>query len=395
MASTICPFCREQIKSNAIVCKHCHQDLSGYRREEADKVQAQKDQQAAQGQKSLKFIAWILLVGIGIWLWYIVIPAVAIWYTWKKTRWSKKQKFIGTGVFCVLAIVFISIHVYTSQPPTLNILEPGNNHTIQAKTVSVKGTVKPSGSKVFVNNQPANIEADGNFNHEAALSGESNHVLIKATHNDKSVERTLTVNRTLTEAEKVELARQKVETEKAKQAAAEKTEADRITKNKEQLQRELDSFDKSFDSTSYRGSVDALTLEVALFGAWAQMVSEYQQDADPEVKTMADQLEQKASQLQVKEFPLMRKHYAEVLAKKLWEENIDIVSLGNTNKTIEFTGAVFANNKYIGQTQTGLKETLQLFRFTRANYKWYKYDSDYTYYEIESQADGEVVAIGS
>lgn len=354
-----------------------------------------KDKQAAQNKKTLKVLGWVLLIGVGLWLWYISVPLVVLWYIWKKTKWSKKQKLISTGILCILIIVFVGIKSYSSQPPTLNILEPANNHTIQAKSVTVKGAVKPGESKVFINNQPASVQADGSFSYDAALNEENNTILIKATHGDKSAEQTLTIKRIFTEEEKAEQERQKAEAEKAKQEAAEKVKADKIAKDKEQLQRELDSFNDPFDNTSYRGSVDTLNFEIVLFGAWAQLIEEHQNSADPEVKTMANKLKQKVSQLQVKEFPLMRKHYAEVLAKKLWEENVDITTVGGGNKTIELTAAMFANNKYIGQTQATVQETLQLFRFTKANYKWYKYDTEYTYYKIESLADSEVVVIGS
>jgi len=97
----------------------------------------------------------------------------------------------------------------------------------------------------------------------------------------------------------------------------------------------------------------------------------------------------------VSEFPKLRKAYADLIAKELWENNIEASVAGSGNKTIVFTAGMFANNKNIKDAHTSLQEALELFRFTRANYKWYEYDTEYTYYEIDSFPDSKVIEIGS
>jgi hypothetical protein len=87
----------------------------------------------------------------------------------------------------------------------------------------------------------------------------------------------------------------------------------------------------------------------------------------------------------------MRKEYGNLVAKTLWEHDIDVKVYGQSYGTIEFVGALFAANKNIKDTHATLFEMLKLLRFDRANYKWYEYDSNYSYYTIESNADNEII----
>jgi hypothetical protein len=37
-----------------------------------------------------------------------------------------------------------------------------------------------------------------------------------------------------------------------------------------------------------------------------------------------------------------------------------------------------------------LQDMLKLLRFNRINFKWYKYDDEYTYWQIESLPDSKI-----
>lgn len=384
MTSNICPFCKEKIKNNATVCKHCNKDLTKFREEE-------KSKNKKQNKRVWKIIGWLIVIGIGIAMWYIAIPAVSIWFIWKKTKWSKRNKWIGTGSVFLLLIIFASIASYNSKPPVLTISEPSDNYSVQAKTIAIKGNVSPSGSNVSVNNKPIDVEGNGSFNYEVALDDMNNIFLIKATHGGKTAQQKLNINRIFTAEEQIAYDQQKAAEEQAKQDKAAQNQADKLEQDKALLQRELDSFNKSFDSSVYRGSADALTLEVVLFKAWAQIIEEHENSSDSELQSMAKQLKQKVSQLQVKEFPLMRKNYADVMAKLVWEENIDVKALGGAYDTLDLEGGIFIDNKSIAKIQGTIKESVELFRFSRVNYKWSQY-AEYTYYDIDSPADSEVTS---
>ena len=64
--------------------------------------------------------------------------------------------------------------------------------------------------------------------------------------------------------------------------------------------------------------------------------------------------------------------------------------LKKKSKTIQFTGGIFANNKNKQETQETLSEILNLLRFNTVNYKWYEYDDEYTYYELDTKRDNEI-----
>ena len=163
---------------------------------------------------------------------------------------------------------------------------------------------------------------------------------------------------------------------------------------KNQLQREIDGME-NFDGSTYKESIDGLTIEMVLFSVWANRINEAEKNSDQEINDLGKKLEQKVKQIQIKEFPLMRKSYGEIVNTTLWEHNIDVKVFGASNNTIELTGALFANNKNIKDTQAEIQEMLQLLRFDRINYKWYKYDNDYTYFDLESHRDNETIEVKS
>lgn len=158
-----------------------------------------------------------------------------------------------------------------------------------------------------------------------------------------------------------------------------------------QLERELASINKGVNFSTYRNTVEATQMELILFAAWAKTINEALESENTEVQTLGKELKQKVQDIQVKEFPILRLAYTKAIYQKLWEENIETTVIGNKNKTIQFTGGYFANNGNKAKTQETLQEALKMFRFTRVNYKWYKYDDDYTYYEIDSPNDSELM----
>lgn len=162
---------------------------------------------------------------------------------------------------------------------------------------------------------------------------------------------------------------------------------------KEQLDREISSIDKGIDFTSYKESIESIQLELVLFQVWAKKINEAKSSNNNDIKELGEKLETKVKKIQVSEFPKLRKAYGKIVAKKLWVENIEVEVLGNNSKTIQFTGGIFANNKNKQETQETLSEMLNFLRFKKANYKWYEYDDEYTYYDLDSKNDNEIVEL--
>jgi hypothetical protein len=162
---------------------------------------------------------------------------------------------------------------------------------------------------------------------------------------------------------------------------------------KKQLKKELASFDKPFDGSSYRGTVESLQMEVVLFSLWASVIDKGANSMDKENKKLAAGLKRKVIARQVKEFPKIRGNYGKALADKLWESNIYASTEGHTNGIINLTGGIFANNKNIAETQQTLLEVFTQFRFKEVRYRWYKGADEFTYYKLETPKDSEVIEI--
>lgn len=163
---------------------------------------------------------------------------------------------------------------------------------------------------------------------------------------------------------------------------------------KAMIERELksDVWTKGLNITSIE-NLEGVQINYVLLAAWSKTIIEGEGSANKEINSLAEELRKKAMKLQVSEFPKIRKAYAKFVGQKVWEENIDITIGGERNTTITLISGMFANRKNIVQTQTQISETLQSYRFKRVQYKWYKGDDDYTYYDITPPSDSELVII--
>ncbi|HEY0010690.1 MAG TPA: hypothetical protein VGB97_02105 [Candidatus Paceibacterota bacterium] len=328
-------------------------------------------------KKVAKYAGIGIAILLGIKFWYIAVPALAVWYLYKRdTRLSSKTRMrLSVGITAVFFMLG-GITLYSNRAPSLVIAEPADAAAVQSERITVAGEVSPKDSTVTVNGIPVEVDDHGHFSYDIRLKNENNPLTIEAAHGSKKSSQTLTVARIFTEEEK------------------EAVRVAEVEAAKENIRREIASLNKPFDGSNFRGSVVAMQLEIALFGAYAKTVADYKQHPDPEVKALANQMEAKVGQLQVSEFPKLRKAYADLIAKEMWENDMEVSVAGSANKTIVFTAAMFASNKNIAEAHGTLQETLGLFRFTRANYKWYTYDSEYSFYKIDSPADSKVVQIG-
>lgn len=186
--------------------------------------------------------------------------------------------------------------------------------------------------------------------------------------------------------------------EEQKRLAQEEADKKRIEEKKqqtrEQLEREIKSIRKGIDFSTYRGSIDALQMEIVLFGTWANIILENEKSDDSKIKNLVKQLKPKVSRLQTKEFPILRKEYTKIVANKVWENDIEVYANGTGKKYINFTGGVFASNKNIKAVQTELNEILTTFRFKQSRFRWYKGEDEYTYYTTYKGKDSDLVTFG-
>lgn len=176
----------------------------------------------------------------------------------------------------------------------------------------------------------------------------------------------------------------------AEEMNAEKAKKEELLKQKEQLERELKSINDGIEFAD-GNSIEELQMDIVLFASWAKIIKEAQESEDIEIKNLGENLKSKVSKIQIKEFPNLRNQYAKIVAKKLWENDIEVSANGTGKKYINFSGGVFAANKNKQEFQTQVQEILNMFRFNQARYRWYKGESEYTYYTMYEGKDSEPV----
>jgi len=176
----------------------------------------------------------------------------------------------------------------------------------------------------------------------------------------------------------------------AEEINAEKAKKEELLKQKEQLERELKSINDGIEFAD-GNSIEELQMDIVVFASWAKIIKEAQESEDTEIKNLGENLKSKVSKIQIKEFPNLRNQYAKIVAKKMWENDIEVSANGTGKKYINFSGGVFAANKNKQEFQTQVQEILNMFRFNQARYRWYKGESEYTYYTMYEGKDSEPV----
>lgn len=116
----------------------------------------------------------------------------------------------------------------------------------------------------------------------------------------------------------------------------------------------------------------------------------YANDDNKEIKTRAQKLQKNLKALRIRVMPVLRKRWVEASDRQLWENDIDARCLGKGNTVVEFTGGTFAANANIKTAQDGISDALYKLRFKQSRYKWYSGDDEYTYYKMETPADGDL-----
>jgi hypothetical protein len=170
-----------------------------------------------------------------------------------------------------------------------------------------------------------------------------------------------------------------------------KTPEERKSDYVAQLERELASLRDGFDGSQYRGNKDAINMGVVLFGVWAKLINEAPTHALTEAeKAKASELRRLVSQLQIREFPRLRASWAKVLGEAMWEHDMTVSSGGEGSRTLRLTAVMFASNTNIKQIQETVHEQLELLRFKRVEYRWYRGADEYQYYTLDTPRDGDV-----
>lgn len=184
-------------------------------------------QQAKDIFKFFKIVGIIIALVFAVGLWYVSIPAVVIWYLYKKDkRFSPKTKKIVSISVTAVFLILGSVTLYSNRTPVVQILSPENNTSIQAERILIEGSVSPKKSTIKISDIPVVVDENGQFSYNLRLRAETNLVNIEATNNNNKKVETISVVRILTEEEKriQEEANIKAQKEKEAQLAKEKAE---------------------------------------------------------------------------------------------------------------------------------------------------------------------------
>lgn len=175
-------------------------------------------------------------------------------------------------------------------------------------------------------------------------------------------------------------------------------EARRLSEERAELASYVDRLDLEIESipainpSTYTESIASINAGVVLIGAWAMV---YEQGASLKLDEEDEKKRQKfrslASKKQAQMLPVLRDAYGPLMRKQLWEADGSARTFGPGFRTIEFVSGAFARNANIKKIQEQMRETLLMLRFTRAEYKWFKQASEYTYYTLEAPRDSDMV----
>ncbi|MHA6697688.1 SHOCT domain-containing protein [Chryseobacterium sp. A321] len=162
------------------------------------------------------------------------------------------------------------------------------------------------------------------------------------------------------------------------------------TDNKEFIVPELDSLINQLENEKYTDDISNVNSIISSLKVFGTMYSKYENHEDLEVQKKVKEFKKAVIDYQVRMLPQMRKTYIDQADEKLWRSNIEVQSMGGSHKTIQLTGAILANNANKEDILKSMREMLDDLRFQRVNMKWYKYDKEFTYFELKNPSDKEL-----
>lgn len=182
-------------------------------------------------------------------------------------------------------------------------------------------------------------------------------------------------------------ARKLAEAEAARQADQDA----KIATYVEQLDREIASL-PGVSVVKYTSDVSSINTGLILLGTWALLYEEGGKlPLTDEARSKRDQFRRLLVNKQVQFLPALRDAYGPAMRQQLWEADGSARTIGAGYKTVEFVSVAFARNANIKQIHTEIRENLMMLRFTRAQYKWIKEASEFSYFDMDVPKDSDIV----
>ena len=158
-----------------------------------------------------------------------------------------------------------------------------------------------------------------------------------------------------------------------------------------QLKNEVTSLPK-FDVENYTGSKDGLQIGAALFILWTKLAADGNAlSLNANQRMILSDFKSQVSGVQAAAFPRMRDAFGPIWRKVFQKADVNIRTVGPGYRTIEVIGAAFADDQMKKEFTDLFWKTLHIFRFKRLTFKWHKDADDYTYDDIKSPDDRDLV----
>lgn len=101
---------------------------------------------------------------------------------------------------------------------------------------------------------------------------------------------------------------------------------------------------------------------------WAQLVAAAKATNQPVMISLAKNLEEKLHGNQLKEFPRMRKRYAEIITTTLSHSNVNVEVHGSRNDELYFISSAFNDQNYVRDFHNSLIGFVRQYRFQETRY---------------------------
>lgn len=180
-----CLHCNAEIQDEAVICKFCKKPT-------------------ASTEKPKKTIKQYILIGLGGLLalsaWYISIPAIGIWYLWKKSNFGMLGKVAGTFMLAVVLFpLLMSAKFSLVDTPKIIIESPTDNAKV-GMTATIVGVLKQKDAKLMINGSDVSLQ-DGKFSYDVTLKFPKSQFLLEASGPNYSEKQTLKLVRDATPEE--------------------------------------------------------------------------------------------------------------------------------------------------------------------------------------------------
>lgn len=160
------------------------------------------------------------------------------------------------------------------------------------------------------------------------------------------------------------------------------------------LQREVEALRKSPRLDRVPTDRSGLFTEIALISGRIAIFQDVPARLTREEGEVREQFQRLQAAYQRDAFPKLRKAQASLLRNALWEHDVEVAAVGARSENLRLTGGIFASNRGIKIAQDALGDALQMVRFKRVTYEWYRGSRD-TYYDLDPPADGVLAIFGA